>query len=266
MSDKKEVQKNLEYARGYRDALVDTWEDVLKMATKGYSSHELQILAKTKSSDARRKIQQKIEELEADLAQGDIIDIDEDQTLNGVAELEPVVEVQMSPRESYLVKESKPTRCYEMLQREIGAGKEALIIARTPPQDIRKRYSIGKSQIIWLTTNEKLGDNLPPSALGMDNSHDSAGDNDEYVKPGELPKLFSIALNFLGGQSEGLIMMEGVEYLASHNKFQSMLNFLQKLNESVVQNGQNLVISVNPASFEPRQMSHLESEMSKVLG
>ena len=30
MADKEEIRKNLEYAKGYRDALVDIWEDVLK--------------------------------------------------------------------------------------------------------------------------------------------------------------------------------------------------------------------------------------------
>jgi len=266
MADKDEIQKNLEYARGYRDALVDTWEEVLKMATKGYSSHEVQIVAKTKANDAKRKIELKIAELEADLAQDDIIDTDEMEPVIGITEVEPIMEVEMSPRMSYLIKEPKPSRCYDMMQKEIVKDRPILIIARTSPIEIREKYDISKSLVIWLTMNEKISDNLPPSALGVaDAAHDIAGANDEYVKPGELPKLYSLALNFVDGHDDGVILFEGFEYLTTHNSFQSLMNFLQKLNEYIVQKGFNLVLSVNPAAFEPKQLSHLESETGKVL-
>ncbi|MCK5309207.1 MAG: DUF835 domain-containing protein, partial [Thermoplasmata archaeon] len=55
------------------------------------------------------------------------------------------------------------------------------------------------------------------------------------------------------------------EYLVTHNSFQSLMNFLQKLNEYVVQKGYNLVLSANPTAFEPKHFSHLESEMSKII-
>ena len=266
MANKSEIEKSLEYARGYREALVNTWEEILKMATKGYSSHEVQIVAKTKSVDAIRKIELKISELEEMLAQDDIIDVDEGKPIIGLTEEEPILEVHMSPRLSYLVREPKPTRCYEMVQTEIANDRPALIIARTSPEIIRERYDIGKNLVIWLTMNEMIPDNLPPSALGVANgAHDISNTNDEYVKPGDLPKLYSMALNFIDGHEDGVILFEGFEYLVTHNSFQSLMNFMQKLNEYVVQKGYNLVLSANPTAFEPKQYSHLESEMSKVL-
>ena len=273
MVDKQEIEKSLEYARGYREALVDTWEEVLKMATKGYSPQEMQIIVKTKSSDLKYKIEQKIKgleddlaQLEKDLAQDDIIDVDEGKPIIGLAEEEPIMEVHMSPRLSYLVKEPKPIRCYDMMQREIDKKRPALIIARTPAIDIREKYDIGKSMVIWLTMSEQAIDNLPPSALALaDTTQDYVNDNDEYVKPAELPKLFSLAINFIDGNSDGVILFEGFEYLTTHNSFQSLMNFLQKLNENIVGKGFNLILSVNPAAFEPKQLSNLESEMTKVL-
>ena len=273
MADKEEIEKSLEYARGYHDALVDAWEEVLKMATKGYSSQEMQIIVKTKSLDAKHKIELKIKgleddltRLEDDLAQDDIIDIDEGKPIIGLAEEEPIMEIHMSPRLSYLVKEPKPTRCYDMMQREIDKKRPILIIARTPPIEIREKYDVGKSMVIWLTMSEQMLDNLPPSALGVANTaQEYANVNDEYVKPAELPKLFSLAMNFIDGHSDGVILFEGFEYLANHNSFQSLMSFLQKLNENIVQKGFNMIISVNPAAFEPKQLSNLESETSKIL-
>ncbi len=271
MADKEEIEKSLEYARGYRNALVDAWEEVLKMATKGYSSQEMQIIVKTKSTDAKHKIEQKIKgleenlaEIEEDLAQDDIIDIDEGKPIIGLTEEEPIMEVHMSPRFSYLVREPKPTRCYDMMMREIGKKRPALIIARTPAVDIREKYDIGKSMVIWLTMSEQSLGNPPQSASGAADAAQNYA-NDEYVKPGELPKLFSLAVNFIDGNSDGVILFEGFEYLTTHNSFQSLMNFLQKLNENVVQKGFNLILSVNPAAFEPKQFSNLEGEMTKVL-
>ena len=271
MADKKDIEKNLNYARGYRDALVDTWDDVLKMATKGYSPQEIQIVAKTKSNDAKRKIELKIAELEADFAQDDIIEIDDTPELErakvkGVTEAEPILEVQIAPRTSYLVKEPKPIRCYEMMAREKKKGRPVLIICRTPARDVRDKYDLGKSLILWLTMNEKASERLPVAALGVDSSgHDIGHENDEYVKPGELPKLYSLALNFVDGHEDGLILFEGLEYLTTHNSFQSLMNFLQKLNEYVIHKGFTMIVSVNPATYEPKQLSMLEGEMSKVL-
>ncbi|MCK5024530.1 MAG: DUF835 domain-containing protein [Thermoplasmata archaeon] len=273
MTDKKEIEKSLEYSRGYREALVNTWEEVLKMATKGYSSQEMQIIVKTKSHDAKHKIELKIEGLEtklvelvADLAQDDIIDVDDGKPLIGLTEAEPIIEVHMSPRLSYLVREPKPKRCYDMVQKEIGKNRPTLIIARTPTIDIREKYDIGKSQVIWLTMSERFSDNLPPLAQGAaDAVNDIAGVNDEYVKPGELPKLYSLALNFIDGNNDGVILFEGFEYLNTHNSFQSLMNFLQKLNENIVENNFNMILSANPAAFEPKQFSQFESEISKVL-
>ncbi len=273
MADKEEIEKSLEYARGYREALVDTWEEVLKMATKGYSSQEMQIIVKTKSSDLKHNIEFKIKSLEEnlarleeDLAQDDIIDIDEGKPITGLTEEELIMEVHMSPRLSYLVKEPKPTRCYDMMQKEICKNRPALIIARTPAVEIREKYDIGKSMVIWLTMSEKPLDNLPPSALALaDTTQNYPNANDEYVKPGELPKLFSLAINFIDGNSDGIILFEGFEYLTTHNSFQSVMNFLQKLNENIVQKGFNLILSANPAAFEPKQLSNLEGETSKIL-
>ena len=273
MADKEEIEKSLEYARGYHSALVDTWEGVLKMATKGYSSQEMQIIVKTKSLDAKRMIESKIKaleqdlaELEENLAQDDIIDVDEGKPIIGLTEEDPILEVHMSPRLSYLVKEPKPSRCYDIMLREINNKRPVLIIARTPAIDIREKYDIGKSTVIWLTMAEQMIDNLPPSALALaDANQDYANANDEYVKPGDLPKLFSLAVNFIDGNTDGVVMFEGFEYLNTHNPFQSLMNFLQKLNESIVGNNFNMVLSVNPAAFEPKELSNLESEMSNLL-
>jgi hypothetical protein len=266
MASKKETEKKLDYARGYRDALVDTWETVIKLATKGFSSRELQIMSKSNAMEAREQIDAKIAQLEAELTQNDAIDADGDIKLVGVAEAKPTMSVNMRPGMSYMVKEPKPARCYKMFEKEIAAGKVGLCVSRSSPTEIRDDYKIGKSQVIWLTSNEKLDTNLPPSALGvMTDDRDAAGANDEYVQPTALHIPYSVIINFLDGNHGGVVVFEGLEYLISHNKFTSVLNFLQKINEYFKNTNSILIVSVNPSAFEPKQLSQLETEMNQVL-
>lgn len=258
----------MEYAKGYRDALEDVWVDVRKMATKGYTSHEMQIMVKSKEYASKKKIEEVIAELEMKAQAENIIDAEEPEiSVVGVAEAAPILSIELKPRVSYLIKEQKPARCFEMFQKEIEKGRIGLIIARTSPIQIREKYNIGKSQVIWLTMSEKTDEGLPPSALGMDMEGItlSGAVNDEYMGPSNLPGLFAYLVNFLDGNENAVILMEGVEYLISHNEFASVFKFIQMMNEKVSSRTANLLMSLNPTSLEPQNFSLIQGEMGEVL-
>ena len=258
---------SLEYARGYRDALEDVWEEVRKMATKGYTSHELQIMVKSKEYASKKKIGEIVDDLEAQAQASEIIDAEEPEiSVVGVHGATPVVSVEVRPHISYLIKEPKPERCYGMFQKELGNDRPGLIIARTSPFQIRDKYDIGKTQVIWLTMSEKSDEGLPPSALGMDMEGVTPyGVTDEYVSPSNLAGLFAILVNFLDGNEGAVICMDGIEYLISHNEFSSVFKFIQTTKEKVEGRAANLFMSLNPNSLEPRQFSLIQSEMGEVL-
>jgi len=263
----KDKEMSLEYARGYRDALEDTWEEVLKMATKGYTSQELQIMVKSKAYASKKKIDQMVTELEDALSKEDIIDAEADIQLVGVEDATPVHIVDIQPRLSYLVREDKPSRCFEMFQNAIKEGRPGLCIARMSPMQIREKYDIGETQVIWLTMSERGDDALPPSALGirLDSMRTTSGSEDEYLGPSNLPMLYGMLVNFLDGNQNGIVLLEGIEYLGSHNKFGSVLKFIQSTNEKVGSASANLILAVNPATLEPRNYSLLEREVSMVV-
>jgi hypothetical protein len=264
MASKKEIEKKLDYAKGYRDALVDTWENVIKLATRGYSSRELQIMSKSQAHEARQQIEAKIAELEADFAQDDIIEAEDIKAVM-VHEPMPILSVNVKPGMSYMVREPKPSRCYKMFEREIASGKSGLCVSRQSPREVRENFKIGKSMVFWLSLYEKQETNLPPSALGMAGATDQADANDEYVKPSDLAKLFSLIANFLAGNPGGIVVFDGLEYMNSHCKFTSLMNFLQGVNEHVKQTGSYLVVSANPAAWDQKEFSQLETEMSQVI-
>ena len=263
MASKKELEKKLDYAKGYRDALIDTWESVMKLATKGLSSREMQIMSKTQAHDARQLIEAKIAELEADFEQDDIIDADD---IVPEEIIKPIISVNMRPGMSYMIREPKPSRCYKMFEKEIATGKEGLCVSRLSPREVRENFSIGRSKVIWLSLYEKRDMPLPPSALGMVTEPDDQVDaNDVYIQPAALPVLFSHITNFLDGNPGGVVVLDGLEYMISHNKFTSMMNFLQMINEHIKQTDSYMIISANPQAFDAKQFSQLETEVSQVL-
>jgi len=52
------------YLKGFQEGLQEAWDEIIKLSTKGYTSRELQIMAKTKKSMLFQRVQQKIDELE----------------------------------------------------------------------------------------------------------------------------------------------------------------------------------------------------------
>lgn len=265
--NKEEKKMTLDYAYGYRDALVDVWEDVFKMATKGYSSQEMQIVVKSKSYSSRKKIDLEIAELQAAGAPKEIIDAEsEPAPLAGLEEPLPEIVIDLNPGFSYLVKEARPSKCFEIFRRELSVEHHGLCIARTSPSQIREKYGIGKSQIIWLTRSEKIDEHMSPASLGL--GLDISGQDEfeeEYVDPHHLSKLYTIIVNFLDGNDDGVVLLEGIEYLLAHNPFNSVLNFVQKMNEHIVTSQAKLILSVDPSTMKPIEYSQIEREMSKTI-
>jgi len=265
MASKKDIEKKLDYARGYKDALIDTWEGVIKLATRGYSSRELQIMSKTQALEARQQIEARIAELEADFAQDDIIEVEEIKTAMA-SDAKPVLSVNAKPGMVYMVKEPKPSRSFRMFEREISTGKPGLCVSRLSPVEVRGSFKIGKSPIIWLSQVEQKDMNLPLSALGIGDNHaDKADADDTYIQPAALPVLFSHITNFLDGNKGGMVVMDGLEYINSHTKSGSLLNFMQMIIEHVKLTGSCMVISANPSAWETKDLSQLETEMSQVI-
>ncbi len=295
MAEDEEKKKSLEYTRGYRDALEDVWEDVLKMATKGYSSQELQIVSKSKAYSSKKKIDEEIAVLEAEVKQPDIIDADArgaspEASVSGEpvivpagepvvvpasgpasvpppmpSEITPTIVKDLVPGLSYLVNEPKPSRCFDIFVRELASGRKGLCVIRMPPTQIRDNYDIGESQVIWLTKSEKHQVNMGPAALGLPDVGPQPGDDDEYMPPSKLPMLFSMIANFLDGHGGSVVLLEGIEYLISHNGFKSSLGFIQSVNEHVAPSGGNLILPVNQNALASLEYSQLEREMSDTL-
>jgi len=137
---------------------------------------------------------------------------------------------------SYLVEEEEPRRSYNLFSKYIHLT-DCLCITRRDPEKIRKMYGENFS-IIWLT-NVKGKDTMDPT---------------------DLERLMQSIERFLG---EGkVLIIDGLEYLIVQNNYKTILKFIQSLNSMIVMKKSMLMVPVNQAALDTRELALLEREMN----
>lgn len=233
------------YIKGFQEGLQDAWDEIIKLCTKGYTSRELQIMAKTKRSMLYQRVQQRIEELERAL--GKKLSV---QEVTGQPE-RAQQPVQLMPGWSYVIKEDRPERSFGLFSTLLSGGARGLCISRTHPDILKQKYKFD-AETLWLTKTETT---QPPVA--------SKGT--QYVSPNNLAHLASSIREFLSKGESGVVMIEGLEYLITQNDFKSVLKFVQLINEQVVLDKGFLVMPVDEAAMDSKDFSLIEREMSQAL-
>jgi len=231
--------------KGFQEGLQEAWDEIIKLSTKGYTSRELQIMAKTKRSMLYQRVQQKVDELERvlgkKLSAGDL----------QVAQVQGKGPVQIIAGWSYVIKEERPARSFGLFAGLLASGSKGLCISRTHPDILKQKYKF-EAETIWLTKTENAQAHDAPKGV-------------EYVSPNNLAHLASSIREFLSGGEGGVVIIEGLEYLITQNDFRGVLKFVQLINEQVVLDKGYLLVPVDEATLDPKDFSLVEREMSQVL-
>ena len=140
----------------------------------------------------------------------------------------------------YLIKEEVPDRSYEIFKDWVTHGHQGLCITRDFPAKIRKRYGLEKTPIIWLSTSE----------------------TENTVPPQNLSALFYHIENFLKKSENGILLLSGLEYLITHNTYQSVLKFIQLLNEQIAIREAVLIVPISPLTMEEKDLKLFERELT----
>jgi hypothetical protein len=146
---------------------------------------------------------------------------------------------ELSVHQSYLVKEEKPRKSFEIFINEIEHGAQGLIVTRQYPDKVRKKYGLEKTPIIWLSTR--------PGENNMD--------------PTNIATLIHVIINFIQKSENSILLVDAVEYLVSNNDFQIILRAIERLNEEVMQCNSRLIISLDPRTLEMNELAVLGRNM-----
>jgi hypothetical protein len=136
----------------------------------------------------------------------------------------------------YLVKEDKPDLSFELFE-DITDDSDSLWVTRIYPEKLSDKLKGDKLKLIWLSHTP-----------GKDRCHPSA-----------LSSLSRMIFSVL--ENDGAVLLDGLEYIAVHNGFNQALIFLERINEFTMQRQGVVIIPINPAAFDQRELALLERNL-----
>ena len=122
--------------------------------------------------------------------------------------------------------------------------KQGLCISRQSPPKIRSKFNLEKTPIIWLTKAETQ--------------------KERCVSPEDLTKLDSTIKNFVKEADDGIVLLEGLEYLSIHNSFNSVIKFMNSLTDAMALASSRLLVLVDSKAFEDKDFHILKKDFEFV--
>jgi len=217
------------FLKGYEEGLKAAWREIGSLTSRGYSSTELSVMAKSKMAVLYREVEAMAARLEGD---------------EGPALPVAPTRASVAGRGAYLVREPKADRIFELFASLVKAGSRGLCISRIHPEDIRARAAAADAGFIWLSKSPGK------KTKGM-----------AVVEPTALVDIASAVSEFASAGGNAVVLLEGIEYMISQNGFSSLQRFLQRVNEAIVLNESYLLVSANPSALKEQEYRLLAREM-----
>ena len=153
----------------------------------------------------------------------------------------------LRPGGMYLFAPEERETARRCLLAAVNEGKHGLWVTRKHPRDLRKAYGLVKTPFIWLTSAKT--------------------EDVTCLDPKEITRLTQYMTSFISDAASGyVILLEGLEYIYATTGFQSTLRLLHYLNDKVMTTGGILLLSPEPATFQPSEYAILQSEAGKTFG
>src|SRR5213080_551855 len=139
---------------------------------------------------------------------------------------------ELTPGRSYLIEEERPARAFRLLTDFLGGGGGGLVITRTNPKRVRQAHDLPTERVLWLTDRE--------------------GSAEETIAP-TLERIVYEIEDFMGKQTRGAILLDGIEYLVSNSSFDAVLMFVRRLLDAISESRYAFIISVGPATLKDQE-------------
>jgi hypothetical protein len=111
-----------------------------------------------------------------------------------------------------------------------------IMVTRLFPKEVRTKHYIQTTPIIWL-------------------SHVSGKDS---MDPAKLSLLTDFIVNFMEKSQNGVILVDGIEYLVTSNDFSRVLKAIDRWTETAMTTANKLILSVDPRAFDQKDLALLE--------
>ena len=215
--------------KGYEEGLNRAWDELIGLTTRGYSPREIQVMARTK----RQSIGQLLKERKVKVRDEAGVDLFEKTITARAAEV--------LPGRAFLIESGMPT-ALKAFNDLVEDGYEGLIVSRIYPGDIQK-FVLGEPQMMWLTRHEK--------GKGIDYP---------CLSPSDQGIISTTVIKFMRDGERRAVMLEGLDYMLLQGiDFQNVAKFLHGLIDHAISTKSILLIPINPAAFEEKDLRKLEN-------
>jgi len=147
----------------------------------------------------------------------------------------------LQPGACYISAERKSEKAFEIFTDLVTHGLQGLCVSRIRPETVRERFGLRKTPIVWLTQNAEAGE--------------------KCISPTDMPRVHFVISDFLDKAEESVILLEGIEYIITHNSFPSALKLIQLLNDRVMMHKSRLILPVDPVAVGEKELALLERDM-----
>ena len=113
---------------------------------------------------------------------------------------------------------------------------QGFVVTRQFPKDLRKKYFLQTTPMLWLST--------------------VAGN--ENMDPAKLNLLTEYLVNFMEKSPNGVVFVDGLEYLMTSNDFSKVLKSVDRWTETVMTSKSRLILSIDIKAYDAREVAMLE--------
>jgi len=136
---------------------------------------------------------------------------------------------------TYLIYEKQMARTAHIAHELSKTGSSVLTVTRLHPDLIEERMPLCASASIWLS--ERAGS--------------------KNVPPDQLNRLYHQISTFLSSNKDGVVLLEGVEYLLLFNETKKVLSFVERVNDLIMSSHAVLLVPIDPPTLTPRTLAYL---------
>ena len=165
---------------------------------------------------------------------------------SGVDKLTPEVINKFEESFSYLVEENRANNCFKIFSNFVAKGLNGLCICRINPNIIKRKYQImdERGTVLWLTDRESS--------------------KEATISP-SLESMIYVAEEFIDKNDNGILLLDGLEYLISNNSFNPVLRFIRRLIDKISETTSILIIGVSPKAINEQELKLLERELNPII-
>jgi PAS domain S-box-containing protein len=142
----------------------------------------------------------------------------------------------------YLMDKGKVNHYMDIFTDQVKHNIQGLCISRQNPQAIRDHFGLEKTPLVWLNGGDVV--------LG-----------ETAIKPGNLSSLTATVTDFIAKADDSVVMLDGMEYVMARNGFDSMLKFVQYLNDRIMDSNSRAFFCIDTGALDDKQKHLLLTEM-----